>query len=153
MITVIAPLSEHSTIMATVSRQSAFWAVFALGLNTFVQPGEQYYGRVARLSPAICLLESTLTLLSIVYFYRRTRNCHESITLLVRSYRREDTNIIGEPPKSNEAWVVRFLVFACGALPQAIKLFGMKGVLISQAWGAAYLISFLIREALEKANQ
>ena len=76
--------------MATMSGQSAFWAVITLGLNTFVQPDGEVlgfpadYSRALRLSPIACLVDSLGIQLSIVYFYHKTRSFEDSFGLAAR---------------------------------------------------------------------
>ena len=139
--------------MATVSRQSAFWAVVALGLNTFTQDGGKVLGlpaewsRALRLSPVVCIVDTLGVLFSIAFFYYKTRSVKDGFALAAR-YRclTEDDPA---KPRLERTWWFRFSVFAMGALPQAVKLLGMGGIPLTKIWGMAYLVSFLVLEGLD----
>ena len=61
-----------TSVMSTVSAQSAFWAVIALALNTACQPAgsvlssQAAHSRALRTSPIVCLADATVTLLTLV---------------------------------------------------------------------------------------
>ena len=139
--------------MATVSRQSAFWAVVALGLNTFVQPGGRVldfpaeYSRALRLSPVVCAFDTLGVFISLIFFSRKTRSIKDGVALAAR-YRGLTEDDPAEP-KLERTWWFRFSVFALGALPQAVKVLGMDGIPLTRLWGMAYLVSFLILEGLD----
>ena len=139
--------------MATVSRQSAFWAVVALGLNTFVQPGAKVldfpaeYSRALRLSPIVCIIDTLGVLYSVAFFSCRTRSFNDGLTLAAR-YRCLTEDDPAEP-KLERTWWFRFSIYAFGALPQAVKLLAMGGVPLTKIWGMAYLVSFLVLEGLD----
>ena len=42
-----------------------------------------------------------------------------------------------------------FSVFAFSALPQALKTMAVRGIPLTQMWGMAYLLSFLMLEGLD----
>ena len=139
--------------MATVSSQSAFWAVVALGLNTFTQPGGKVlgfpaeYSRTLRLSPIMCVIDTVEVLFSVAFFSYHTRSFKDGLTLAAR-YRRLTKDEPAEP-KLERTWWFRFSVFALGALPQAVKVLGMDGITLTKVWGMAYLVSFLVLEGLD----
>ena len=139
--------------MATVSRQSAFWAIVALGLNTFTQPGGKVlgfpaqYSRALRLSPIVCIVDTLVVLFSVAFFAYQTRSFKDGIRLAAR-YRCLTEDDTAEP-KLERTWWFRFSVFALGALPQAVKVLGMGGVTVTKVWGMAYLVSFLVLEGLD----
>ena len=139
--------------MATVSRQSAFWAVVALGLNTFVQPGGKVldfpaeYSRALRLSPIVCIIDTLGVLYSVAFFSCRTGSFKDGFTLAAR-YRCLTEDDPAEP-KLEGTWWFRFSIFAFGALPQAVKLLAMGGVPLTKIWGMAYLVSFLVLEGFD----
>ena len=139
--------------MATVSRQSAFWAVVALGLNTFVQPGGKglgfpaEYSRALRLSPIVCIVDTLGVLFSMAFFCYKTRSFKDGFTLAAR--RRLLTEDDPAEPMLERTWWFRFSVFAFGALPQAVKVLAMGGIPLTKVWGMAYLVSFLVLEGLD----
>ncbi|KAK0514730.1 hypothetical protein JMJ35_003347 [Cladonia borealis] len=139
--------------MATVSRQSAFWAVVALGLNTFTQDGGKVlgfpaeYSRALRLSPMVCIVDTLGVLFTVAFFCYKTRSFKDGLTLAARYRRLTEEN--PAEPKLERTWWFRFSVFALGALPQAVKILGMGGIPVTKIWGMAYLVSFLVLEGLD----
>ena len=139
--------------MATVSRQSAFWAVVALGLNTFVQPGGKVlgfpaeYSRALRLSLILCIVDTLGVLYSVAFFCYKTRSFKKGLALAAR-YRCLTEDAPAEP-RLERTWWFRLLVFVPGALPQAVKILGMGGIPLTKVWGMAYLVSFLVLEGLD----
>ena len=139
--------------MTTVSRQSAFWAVVALGLNTFAQDGGKVLGfpaewsRALRLSPIVCIVDTLGVLFSIAFFSYQTRSLKDGFTLAAR-YRCLTEDDPTEP-KVERTWWFRFSVFALGAMPQAVKILGMGGIPLMKTWGMSYLVSFLVLEGLD----
>ena len=139
--------------MATVSRQSAFWAVVALGLNTFTQDGGKVlgfpaeYSRALRLSPIVCIVDTLGILFSVAFFCYKTRSIKHGFELAAR-YRGLTEEERAEP-RLERTWRFRLSVFAFGALPQAVKILGMGGVPLTKMWGMAYLVSFLVLEGLD----
>ncbi len=139
--------------MATVSRQSTFWAVFALGLNTFTQDGGKVlgfpaeYSRALRLSPIVCIVDTLGVLSSVAFFCYRSRSFKDGFTLAARH--RCLTEDDPAEPRLERTWWFRFSVFAFGALPQAVKVLAMGGIPLTEVWGMAYLVSFLVLEGLD----
>jgi hypothetical protein len=43
---------------------------------------------------------------------------------------------------------VRWLIFAFGTVPQAVKLMAFRGLYWTEAWGWVYVASFVLMEAL-----
>lgn len=125
--------------MATVSRQSAFWAVVALGLNTFTQPGGKVlgfpaeYSRALRLSPVVCIIDTLGVLFSVAFFCYKTRSFKDGFSLAAR-YRCFVEDDPAEP-KVERTWWFRFSVFALGALPQAMKILDMGGIPLTKNMG------------------
>ena len=139
--------------MATVSRQSAFWAIVGLGLNTFAQDGGKVLGfpaewaRALRLSPIVCIIDTLSVLFSIAFFSYQSRSLKDGITLAAR-YRCLTEDDPAEP-KLERTWWFRFSIFGLGALPQAVKLLALGGTPLTKIWGMAYLVSFLVLEGLD----
>ena len=139
--------------MATVSRQSAFWAIVGLGVNTFAQDGGKVLGfpaewsRALRLSPIVCIVDTLGVLFSIAFFSYKAGSVKEGFTLAAR-YRCLTEDDPAEP-RLERTWWFRFLLFALGALLQAVKLLGMGGIPLTKIWGMAYLVSFLVLEGLD----
>ena len=139
--------------MATVSRQSAFWGVVALGLNTLTQDGGKVlgfpaeYSRALRLSPIVCIVDTLGVLFSVAFFCDNTRSFKDGLRLAAR-YRGLTEEDRAEP-KLERTWWFRFSVFAFGAMPQAVKMLSMDGIPLTKIWGMAYLVSFLVLESLD----
>ena len=139
--------------MATVSRQSAFWAIVGLGVNTFAQDGGKVLGftaewsRALRLSPIVCIIDTLSVLFSIAFFSYKSRSLKDGITLAAR-YRCLTEDDSAEP-KLERTWWFRFTLFGLGALPQAVKLLALGGTPLTKTWGMAYLVSFLVLEGLD----
>lgn len=139
--------------MATVSRQSAFWAVVALGLNTFTQSGAKVLGfpaedsRALRLSPIVCIADALGVVSSVAFFCYRSRSFKDGFTLAAR-YRGLTEDDPAEP-RLERTWWFRLSVFALGALPQTVKILAMSGIPLTKFWGMAYLLSFLVLEGLD----
>lgn len=139
--------------MATLSSQSALWTILTLALNTLVQPVDKVFGsegnlgRALRLSPIVCLAEVAFTLLAMSHFWRKTHSLAQSCRLTARMRVPGDARN-GNRPSFRQKWWFRPLLFAFGALPQAVKLFAVQGAPLTQVWGAAYLMSFWLREAV-----
>ena len=139
--------------MATVSRQSAFWAVVALGLNTFTQDGGKVlgfpaeYSQALRLSPIVCIVDTLAVLFSVAFFWWKTSSFEDGVALAAR-YR-----CLTEEERAERSlertWWFRLSVFALGALPQAVKVLGMGGIPLMKTWGMAYLVSLLVLKGLD----
>lgn len=142
-------------MMTTISSQSALWTVLALGLNTLLQPvddalsSEGVYGRALRLSPIVCSAEVAFTLFAMSSFWLKTHSFAQTARLIAR------IRVLGDAQNRRtpafvlvQRWWFRPLLLAFGVLPQAIKILFLRGAPLTQAWGAAYLTSFMIREAI-----
>ena len=163
--------------MATVSWQSAFWAIIALGINTACQPAgsvlgySSEFGKALRTSPFVCIADSVLIYAYWLVFCLKGYGVRKGAraVLLHRSrfhedlhganqqsrfertwfrYRsRRDPNRAMQQPRIEQTWF-RVLVFVFGALTQTIKLLAFHGVPWTQVWGMAYLTAFLTIELI-----
>ncbi|KAL9113693.1 MAG: hypothetical protein Q9227_002138 [Pyrenula ochraceoflavens] len=132
-----------------VSGQSALWALIALGLDAMTHPSIfEIFGKDGKLlfegtfkphrsSPLVCVADILFNLA-----------CFGLIG--VKALRK---TVFGSRPASGEegsnrakpnAIKMRLLVFVLGVLPQAIKIFAMRGIPITQVCAAMFLGSSMI---------
>ena len=154
------------SLAQTVSAQSAFWAVIALALNSFTQP----VGTIChisdspalRLSPILSSINAASALVEVACLVlwwglpiRKAarlvlRARHPILGLAsprVSGNAIRERADIGHSP--DRTWWFRLLVFVFGALPQAIKLSGLRGITVVHYLGGTYFLSFLIIEGLD----
>lgn len=118
-----------------------FWALASLALSAVIQPS--FCGHVLgvdglnatlwphRSSPFVCLVDAIADVCIIVH-KRRTPE------------RYSQRKGIERPPTGSTTVVMKMVLLVVGVLPQAIKLFSMRGVPISQAIGAAFVVSIIV---------
>jgi hypothetical protein len=120
------------------SGSSIFWAMTAIVLNAMLQPsfcgyiwsGDSFEGLVwpHRSSPVICLLDAIAESWIVVERYKNpTRDPDETAA----------------PARSTDV-ALRLTIFALAVLPQAIKLFSMRGIPATQVLAAVFFASTLI---------
>ncbi|KAF2189213.1 hypothetical protein K469DRAFT_683653 [Zopfia rhizophila CBS 207.26] len=117
-----------------VSWQSAFWSLVPLALSTMTQPSGQVLRyppllrTYLRSSPVVCGLDALAQLVRLaVYLLGRysTYPTHAAVRVMhVRSRALKDRGPEGFQALENVA-IVRWLLFAFGTLPQAIKLMAL----------------------------
>ena len=131
-----------------VSWRSAYWALIGLALNTFTQSPGKVLGfpeksdRCLRTSPVICLADTTLILLEYLAFLWKGKNHVDSARCIVEQREFEPTT-----GRDEKTWWFKTVVFF-GALTQAVKLFGMHGIIATQVIGMTYLVSYAVIEVL-----
>ena len=155
-----------------VSWQSAFWSLVALALNAMTQNStfdRKFPSGVlfpARSSPLVCAADALEALLRLLAYRRAGASVPDAARLVVRESMWQpprsrvaagdnrggeaahDSND-GEQPESpltlgNQYPPAHTVVFVLGVLPQAVKLFSMRGIPWTQVWGGMYLSSFLV---------
>ncbi|KKY27476.1 hypothetical protein UCRPC4_g01071 [Phaeomoniella chlamydospora] len=138
-----------------LSWPSAYWALVTIGLNTMCQP----FGRVLkfpnehsfalRSSPVIYVVDTLSTLLEIVGHAFEAGGLIEGVDLTVQArfahVRADEDGSFGALRKNT---VFRALLFLLGALPQAIKLYAIRGAPWTQTLATIYLVSFLCSEII-----
>jgi len=149
-----------------VSWQTAYWTLIPLAVNTMAQPSGRIlslpakYRTYLRCSPLICAADS-LTIFIHLIFYFTAFSFKDAIRLLIRQRFGDGEEDEGEgsdekDEERNEEGIqaiekftfVRWLFFILGTVGPGIKLMAMEGVPCTKAWGAMFLVSFLVVEVL-----
>ena len=159
------PASSDPSPSSPVTWHVAFWVLLALALNSMAQPAGRICGHPSRFriylasSPIICATDALLMLtrlaFTVVYIDISLPKAAR-LLLLWRADRRPTKLLsasLGEPnapePEASEpklkTWP-RWLFFAMGVLPAAIKLASFSGVPWTQAWGLMFAASFAVIE-------
>lgn len=122
------------------SGQSIFWAMAAIVLNAMLQPsftgyvwsGDSFIDLLwpHRSSPFVCLVDAAA-----------------DIWIIVQSVWKLDADYRNDEPAKPTAVAIRIAIFVLGVVPQAIKLFSMRGVPATQAIAAGFLFSSLVSMA------
>ena len=145
-------LSAQLPANQVVSWRSAYWALVGLALNTFVQsPGTvlafpEQSGRSLRTSPIICIVDTILILFKYLAFRRLGMNHVDTARFIIRKRfsERELQDTAGRPERT---WFFKTVILF-GALSQAIKLLGMRGIIATQVIGMVYFVSYAAIEVL-----
>lgn len=134
----------------TVSGVSVFWALFAIVSHAMLQPSftgylwndKAFEGSLwpHRSSPFVCLVDTGA---EIFMTFRALRN-HDSV--------RDES----KPSTVRNGALTKVALFCFGAMPQALKLFSMRGIPLTQAIAAMFLLASavsLIRSLMVDARQ
>lgn len=134
--------TASSHVTSTVSGQQAsgrsvFWALATIVTGAMLQPSfaGQYWSRETfrdlfwphRSSPSVCLVDGVADIW-IMYDQRLNPEKYRS-----------DGNKRAEPTTV----VMRLVIFVLGVMPQAIKLFSMRGIPVTQALAATFLVPLI----------
>jgi len=99
-----------------------------------------------RSSPIICAAD---TILCFVKFIWLSTISDSTITVLRHVwYDRFENDDIQAGSGIDNMWRLNMVAFVLGALPQAVKVFSMKGILGTQALISIFLATFLVQEVL-----
>jgi hypothetical protein len=119
-----------------VSGWSIFWALFAIVSHAMLQPsfagyflsGDVFEGSLwpHRSSPFICLVDSVVDAYLVIKAIRK------------RVETQEDTG--AETRSGSPGTMTKVALFGLGVLPQAIKLFSLRGISVTQAVAAMFLL-------------
>ncbi|KAL4778786.1 hypothetical protein BJX76DRAFT_362391 [Aspergillus varians] len=147
-----------------ISWPTIFFWMLSLAINSAAQPTGRILGTsyrhqsILRSSPIICAFDAIHALASWVTFTVSPIQPPAPDTLSIRlaatrillpRFSDENGNLDSKPIQSFKAQSrVRWIAFVSGTLPQAIKLFAATGVPWSKAFGAMYLVSWLLFEIL-----
>jgi len=148
-----AAITASTGATNTVSWQSAYFALLATAINVLVQNagmvcGLPSYDRiVARSSPIICLADTLL--ITIKFNWLQLLGCSPRTAARHVWYDRFENNPEGRRDSGiDHLWRFNIIFFILGALPQSIKVFGMRGIPGTQTWTAFFLAAFLVPEFL-----
>jgi hypothetical protein len=144
---------DSAPASSQVSWQTAYWTLIPLAVNTMAQPSGRIlslpakYRTYLRCSPLICAADC-LSIFIHLALYFSSFPPKDAIRLLT-------TERFGDNEKAAEGiqaieklTFIRWLFFVFGTLGPGVKLMAMEGVPWTKAWGAMFLLSFLIVEAL-----
>jgi len=155
-----------------VSWQSAFWSLPPLAINTMMQDSGRVCGfdpalrTYLRSSPVICVLDATLTLIRFTLYLlsgnddsvkvlerigiaaKKVMEANKLVKVVEKDKEVEEAKKLGIQ-QLEDSKPIRYMWFAIGVLPQALKLMACTGLPWTQAWGCFYLSSFLVREILD----
>lgn len=133
-----------------VTGVTAFWAVLALALNAMARPSftsKRLYDETGLFngallphlsSPVVCLVDCLFDLLILAKVLIKACSKHAREGLPPPG-----SSTPTERPK-HDSIAVRMVLFVLGGLPQAIKVFGMRGLPITQTISAIFLASTIL---------
>ncbi|KAL3472173.1 hypothetical protein BJX99DRAFT_236065 [Aspergillus californicus] len=135
-----------------------FWMV-CFAINSMTQPTGEVLGvsdshpAMLRSSPIFCAFDAIDVMVSwTTSIFSSSTPTTVSVTatqILRRRIRDKDGNPDLHAIRTLKTqWLLRWVAFILGALPQFIKLFASKGILLSQILGAMYLASWCLFELL-----
>ena len=109
------------------------------------------HGYLLRVSPIVCAGDALHSLISLVYYTIYFRSLSAAVDLVTkrRFHESEDSEIA----RLQQSRGLRLAVLVFGALPQTLKLYGMKGVPWTTVWGSLYIGSFVVLEPLVITQQ
>ena len=128
-----------------VTGKSVFWALATLSLSAMAQPsfngyvwsGDAFEDSLwpHRSSPSISILDAIIEAAAMFRAFRHTSETPSNESEQSESHiERAKPTIIA----------MRLAIFVLGALPQAIKLFSMRGIPFSQALAATFLVANIV---------
>jgi hypothetical protein len=106
------------------------------------------YQTSLRSSPIVCLVDAIEVLSLLAYYTLAHKTWPWDAARKVADYRFQDFDENGGFTAVEKSTLVRILVFVLGALPQAVKFYGMSGIPWTKVWGSMYLASFFVNEVI-----
>jgi hypothetical protein len=140
-----------STSNSPVHWQSAFWGIVLIAFNTMIQDSGDICGRPAqyrfmtRSSPFVCLADSITILIhfATLCFHSSPLNALRLVAVSRGQHRTPEDETSTKVSTILVLWIVRVL-----ALIQAIKVVGLQGLPWTKAFGAMFLSSYMLVEAM-----
>lgn len=135
----------------TVHWQSAFWALVAIALNSCLQESGNIceirakFGLLVKSSPVFCVVD-TLTVWAQIIFYLTRVPPRDAIRIVAKSRQQYDPNTAEESTSCSR--IVGRSLLALLAILQALKLYALRGIPWTQAFGTMYLVSYLTNALL-----
>lgn len=127
--------TDNAPHQQTVSGASAFWALSAIASHAMLQPsftgylwnGKSFEGSLwpHRSSPFVCIVDTGA---EIFITFRALRN-------------QDPIEEESKPATVRNGALTKVALFCFGAMPQALKLFSMRGIPVTQAAAAMFLLS------------
>jgi hypothetical protein len=129
---------NHASVQQPASGWSIFWALLAIVSSTMLQPsftGYLFHGNAFegslwphRSSPFVCLVDAAADVHMSFQVLRRPAVSHTD----------------SEARSGRNSALTRIALFSLGVMPQAIKLFSMQGIAVTQAIAATFFLSSTI---------
>jgi len=129
----------------TVSWQSAFWALVAIAANTCLQESgniceiDAKFGLLIKSSPIFCAVDAVIACGQIIYYLTKVPP-REAIRTVASCRQQHSAGAATESTPLPRV-VGRCLLLVL-ALLQALKLYALRGIPWTQAFGTMYLISY-----------
>ena len=108
-------------------------------------------GYLLRVSPIVCAGDALHSLISLVCYTIYFRSLSAAVDLVTK--RRFHESEHSEVARLQRSRGLRVAILVLGALPQILKLYGMKGVPWTTIWGSLYIGSFVVLEPLVITQQ
>jgi hypothetical protein len=129
----------------TVHWQSAFWALAAIAANSCLQESGNIceirakFGLFVKSSPVFCAVDAVVVWGQIIYYLTRF-SPRVALRIVARSREQHST---GAPEESTSLpRIVGRCLLLLLALLQALKLYALRGIPWTQAFGTMYLLSY-----------
>lgn len=135
----------------TVHWQSAFWALAAVALNTCLQESgaiceiEPKFGLLVKSSPVFCLVDAMIASGQILYYLKRVPP-REALRIVATSRQQNSPNTQAE--LGSVSLIVGQWLLLVLAVLQGLKLYALRGIPWTQAFGTMYLISYATNAVL-----
>ena len=147
---------QNTNMSNQVSWQTAFWTLVPIAINSMCQPCGKILGQPSKYgfylssSPIICVANASELVFNLIWRSCSTRSVKTAASLTANEVFEdlEDPGRHGELAQLQEMNLVRFLVFALGAMPQVIKLYALSGIPGTKICASLYLGSFVAIEVI-----
>jgi hypothetical protein len=143
--------STGANINTTVQWQSAFWALVAIALNSCLQESgniseiQAKFGLLVKSSPVFCVVDTLVVWGQIIFYVTRVPP-RDAIRIVAKSRQQHDPD--AEEEATPFPRVVGRCLLALLAILQALKLYALRGIPWTQAFGTMYLVSYLTNALL-----
>ena len=151
--------TANNAISSQLSGLSAFWGLAPLALNSMAQPSGTIMHGIStvaffflRCSPIICLFDGLDVLAAFAWLTITKRSLRAAARYIASAPFNRVVSEADASPSSfaelQENPVFRILLFVAAALPQAIKLLAVSGVVWTKLWAFMFVGSFVIIEVI-----
>ena len=147
---------QNANMSNQVSWQTAFWTLVPIAINSMCQPCGKILGQPSKYgfyltsSPIICVANASELVLNLLWRSCSTRSVKTAASLTANEVFEDlkDPGRHGELAQLQDIKLVRFLVFAFGAMPQVVKLYSLSGIPGTKICASLYLGSFVAIEVI-----